>query len=175
MIDLTTRDLPNIIDVLGESFSIYTDFRLWLKCLIEFEENKNPDNICVSYLFKNKVPHVLDAGFFNFLFPKNELPRNTGDISDVRLLDFKLDQDLIYSSFLQQYKIDLLKVKMHWLEFNALMSGLSGETRLIEVMGHRAYKGKDKDLIKLRDMWALPEIISKEEQEEIDRFNKLFE
>lgn len=175
MIDLTKNyeDLPNTINVFGESFSIYTDFKLWLKCICEVENNPYLNGIDVSYLFKNKVPKILDSGFFNFLFQNNNT--NNNDISSgERIFSFNYDQDLIYAAFLEQYNIDLLNCSMHWAIFNTLLSGLSENTRLCKLMSIRAYDGDDKEMRKLKQKFALPEIISPEEQLKIDKFNEIF-
>ena len=35
MLDLTAKSLPNTIRIHGKDFSIYTDFRVWMKFIIE--------------------------------------------------------------------------------------------------------------------------------------------
>ena len=35
MLDLTAKSLPNTIRIHGKDFSIYTDFRVWMKFMIE--------------------------------------------------------------------------------------------------------------------------------------------
>lgn len=174
MLDLTKKYLPSTVTVGGKVFSIFTDYRLWMKFCIDFENDVSIENINVSYLFKNEVPKILDKGFFDFAYPKNKLPRSENSKS-IKLLDYKYDMDIIYSSFMTQYGIDIIDIEeLHWFKFNALLGGLTANTKLVEVMGYRGYEGKEKEYIKFRDMWEIPIQISKEEQKKIDDFEALF-
>lgn len=179
MIDLTKKSLPNTVNVGGRDFSIYTDFRVWLKFIISASKMRQDDVMDVSYLFKNEKPdycpmHELIA----FAKPKSELPRQIKH-SDVITIDYELDSDLIYSAFLGQYGIDLIDVKeLHWHKFLALLNGLNDSTKLREVMGYRCYEksmDKDRDVYEeLRRAWEIEPPISEEEQKELDDFSKLF-
>ena len=85
---------------------------------------------------------------------------------------------MIYSAFLGQYGIDLIDIEyLHWHKFLALLSGVNDGTRLREVMGYRCYeKSNEKEEVwrsKLKRAWEIDRI-SKEEQEEIDEFSRLF-
>lgn len=180
MMNLTKKGLPNVVMIGGSPFSIYTDFRLWLRFEIEVRKMKRGEQIDISYLFKNDRPDYCDLReLFVFSRPQNELPRSTGGSSDVIVLDYELDADLIYSAFLGQYGIDLIDVEeLHWYKFLALLGGLNESTKLREVMGYRCYKKetrKDYDAYaELRSAWEIIPPISEEEQAELDEFNKLF-
>lgn len=54
-------------------------------------------------------------------------------------MDFKQDAEAIYSSFWQCYGIDLLgKDKdLHWWAFSCLLSGLSEDTKLMQIVSIR--------------------------------------
>lgn len=54
MIDLTKKALPNTVTVDGKAYSIYTDFRVWIRFLEEAKK-MTPKGIDVSYLFKNDI------------------------------------------------------------------------------------------------------------------------
>lgn len=181
MIDLMNKTLPDTIEVDGEVFLIDTDFRVWMKFVDCFEKWDKMGTIDISYLFVDKVPTFYQRsdydGIFEFAFPKSELPRS--ETSGERVLDYVLDADYIYSAFIQQYGIDLLEVDMHWHKFRALLSGIGGGTRLHEIMGYRSYtsekiKSQDDMYRRLKSMWELPQILTKEEQEAEDKFNDYF-
>ena len=180
MMNLTKKGLPNVVMIGGSPFSIYTDFRLWLRFEIEVGKMKRGEQIDISYLFKNDRPDYCDLReLFAFSRPQNELPRSIGGHSDVIVLDYEIDSDLIYSAFLGQYGIDLIDVEeLHWHKFLALLGGLNESTKLREVMGYRCYKKetrKDYDAYaELRSAWEIIPPISEEEQAELDEFNKLF-
>lgn len=179
MMNLTKKSLPNTVCVGGRDFSIYTDFRLWMRFEIEVSRMKQTDRIDISYLFKNEMPECCDlTDLYAFSRPQNELPRSIGN-SDVIVLDYVIDADLIYSAFLGQYGIDLVDIEeLHWHKFLALLGGLNDSTKLREVMGYRCYKKetrKDYDAYaELRSAWEIIPPMSEEEQTELDEFNKLF-
>ena len=181
MIDLTNKGLPNVIEINGKPFSIYTDFRVWMRFEISVVHLKleGGNGLDVGYLFKNERPTFFDiSDLFVFSRPKNVLPREIGHGSDVIALDYEIDSDLIYSAFLGQYGIDLIDIEeLHWHKFLALLRGLNDSTLLRQVMQYRCYEKtsrKDVDPYeKLRDMWSI-EYITKEEQDEIDQVNAMF-
>lgn len=179
MIDLTKKGLPNVITINGKPFSIYTDYRVWMKFEISLVHAKKSDLIDIDYLFKNEKPIYCDVHeLMPFARPHNELPRNIGKSSDAIPIDFELDSDLIYSAFLGQYGIDLVEVEeLHWHKFLALLRGLNDSTLMHQVMQYRLYEKqtrKDVDPYEiLRDMWEI-ERVTEEEQAEIDEVNALF-
>lgn len=181
MLDLTKKGLPNVVEINGDLYSIYTDFRVWMKLEIAVSKMKKTDNIDVSYLFKNEMPAYCSINeLMKFCRPQSPLPRSTGSDSDVIALDYELDAELIYAAFKQQYGIDLIDVEeLHWHKFLALIKGLSADTKLREVMGYRCYRkssaDKNKDVYEeLRFAWAI-ERITPEEKAEIEEFSNYFD
>ena len=179
MIDLTKKSLPNTITVQGRAYSIYTDFRVWMKFEISLRESR-AGLIPVSYLFKNDAPSRCDVrDLLAFCRPEHVLPRPVrGTSTDAILLDFKIDSDLIFAAFMQQYGVDLMEVpELHWHKFLAMLYGLKG-TKLDEVMGYRCYeKQTDKNIDpyeELREAWAIERQLSEEEEAELDAFNAAF-
>ena len=178
MMDLTNKSLPNTVRVGGRDFSIYTDFRVWMKFEIAVSRLKRGEHINISYLFKNDMPTFCNIEeLFTFSRPESPLPRVISH-RDIVVLDYELDADLIYSAFLGQYGIDLIEIKeLHWHKFLALLNGLNESTRLREVMGYRCYEkttDKNKDVCEeLRKAWEIIRI-SEEEQAEIDKFSSFF-
>lgn len=67
-----------------------------------------------------------------------------------KVIDFRLDAEFIYASFIQAYKINLLKEqnKLSWIEFKALLNALPDDTIMQRIIAIRQWKddGKgDKD------------------------------
>lgn len=98
----------------------------------------------------------------------NVIPRKPREDSDdgKPLYSIKYDGELIFSSFMQAYHIDLIEEqgKLHWSKFNALLAGLPEGTKLIEVMKIRAWKPQKGDSTKekqrmraLQEEYALPD------------------
>ena len=179
MINLTEKALPNTVLVGGRAFSIYTDFRLWMRFEISVSKLKRGETIDISYLFKNDMPAYCDLReLFAFSRPESVLPRQISH-SNAIVLDYELDSDLIYAAFLGQYGIDLCEVEeLHWHKFLALMRGLNDSTKLREVMGYRCYEkstDKDKDVYEeLRRAWEIEPPMSEEEQADLEEFSNLF-
>lgn len=177
MIDLTKKALPNTVMVGGRAYSIYTDFRLWMRFEIAVSKLRRGETIDISYLFKNDMPSYCDlTELFVFSRPHSPLPRLVSH-SDVIALDYELDSDLIYAAFLEQYGIDLCEVDLHWHKFLALLGGLNDSTKLRKVMGYRCYERSDdkKDPYEeLRRAWEIEPPMSEEEQAEIEEFSNLF-
>jgi hypothetical protein len=176
MIDLTKKSLPNTVRVNGRDFSIYTDYRVWMR----FENDVKHMNglIDIAYLFKNDMPIECDVReLFTFSRPESELPRQTGK-SSVNVLDYEIDSDYIYAAFLEQYGIDLVDVEqLHWHKFLALLRGLNG-TKLNEIMGYRCYEKDDKPyeekMNECRFAWEIEPPMTDEEKERLDEFSDLF-
>ena len=179
MLDLTRKSLPNTVKVGGKDFSVYTDFRVWMRFENSLDKHRNNDLIPVDYLFKNEKPVYCDiSDLLAFSRPKNELPRRVRGTSDALLIDFRLDSDLTYAAFLQQYRIDLIDIpELHWHKFLALLWGLKG-TMLDEVMGYRSYTGRTDKTInpheEMREAWAIEKPLTEEEKAELEEFNRAF-
>ena len=179
MMDLTRRALPNTVEVGGRAYSIYTDFRVWMRFEISVGKLKRDEVVDISYLFKNDMPTYCDLReLFVFSRPESPLPRRISN-SNVVAINYELDADLIYAAFLGQYGIDLCDVEeLHWHKFLALLGGLNESTKLREVMGYRCYEkssARDKDIYEeLKRAWEIEPPISDEEQEELDKFSNLF-
>ncbi|MBQ7924897.1 MAG: hypothetical protein IJ335_01220 [Lachnospiraceae bacterium] len=64
---------------------------------------------------------------------------NSGEKSDVPVMDFDIDQWRIYAAFLSQYHIDLNTAKLHWFTFMGLLVNLD-ECTFTNVMNLRQKK-----------------------------------
>lgn len=84
-----------------------------------------------------------------------------------RVLDFDLDGEYIYASFMQAYGIDLIDAqgKLHWKKFFALFDGLPDDTKIKQVMRIRSadipkpnkYNQEEiRNLTELKSYYALP-------------------
>ena len=177
MIDLTSTFLPNTVSVGGRNYSIYTDFRLWMKFEIEVSKMKRGESINIGYLFKNEMPARCDLReLFAFSRPLSPLPRSNSH-SNVIAFDYEIDADYIYSAFMSQYGIDLIDVKLHWHKFLALFKGLKEDEMICKIMAYRCYEKSDtnKDVYEeLKHEWAI-ERLADDEQAELDKFSSIFD
>jgi hypothetical protein len=122
------------------------------------------------------IPEDRQAGvdaLVGFFYEKKELPRVDGE-SGPNVLDYTIDADLLYAGILQCYGIDLMEKQYHWHIVRALIGGLEG-TKLNTIIGYRCAKpGKNRELALMQAMWALPEKISAEDKEALERFHAQF-
>ena len=110
------------------------------------------------------------------------------NIAPQHIYSYEQDADAIYSSFMMQYHIDLLKErgKMHWCVFRALFDGLSEDTpiqRIIELRQKNLTDVPDEQrgkVAQLQQYYALRFNKSKSEQDALSNnalsaaFNSLF-
>lgn len=174
--DLTKSFLPDTVIVSGKHYKIHTGHSYWFR----FAQILGQDVKLLSeftHFYKDEIPEDQQSGveaLYNFFYEKKEIPRSFGEESSDRVLDYEIDSDLIYSAILQCYGIDLFDKQYHWHKVRAMLAGLSG-TRLNDIMGYRcADVGKSKELARIKSIWALPEKMSAEEKEALDRFNAQF-
>lgn len=178
MIDLTIARLPDVVEINGSLYSINTDFRIWMRFEIALTKLRRDKTMDVSYLFVGDMPSRCNINqLLAFARPNSPLPRSSGR-SDVIVIDYELDADLIYSAFLGQYGIDLVDIEyLHWHKFLALLAGLNESTKLREVMGYRCYEKsecKDRDIYEeLRRSWEIIRM-TPEEEAEAEEFERYF-
>jgi len=175
---LSAPALPDsVISEDGNDYPIEPDFHTVLACL---ERLADPDAedlskalFVAARFYKGNPPPDMWPLFERFL-----LCGETVDSDEEPVMDFEQDADAIYSSFRQQYGIDLIREHLHWLEFRLLLRGLCENTKFGELMKLRQLDPNDyaeKDRAKLRtlqEMVALHPRVSQRENElqmELDR------
>lgn len=177
MICLKKKGMPNAILVDGMPFFLDTDYRKWL----DFPQRVNTaisqhDYSGYNELFldENNIPPFTNETVEELkLFHHQEslLPR---DKESVNVIDYDLDADLIYSSFMQAYGIDVVEEDMHWHKFITLLGTLPSNTTLQRIISYRLYEGDDKDIKKLKQSWLLPQKLTEEEKEAVEKFDRFF-
>lgn len=175
MIDLRIKGLPNTICVNGELFSIKTDFREWLKfedILKRLSKGESVNKSEFLPYFDGKPPFYSDsvvAELISFYTNPNITPIDIGSSSDRKLLDYIEDGEYIVASFLAEYGIDLTEVEyLHWWKFQALFRSLKDDSKIMQIMGYRAYKKSNKSMEenyqRQCDIWTLPNKIEIDEE-----------
>lgn len=94
-----------------------------------------------------------------------------------RTYSFEYDLNAIIIAIRNQSGIDLSyrrKEPFHWWEFLLEFQTLCGDHYILNLMNARDYRGRDRELLKRKRMCALPEELTREEQEELDEFNAQF-
>lgn len=93
-----------------------------------------------------------------------------GKSTKKQIYSYEFDDEYIYSAFYQEYKIDLTYEKVHWWKFKALLKSLKSNVEFVKIQGYRAYSGKDKNMLELRDYWELPKTTDEQKRQD-----KIFE
>ena len=167
--------LPQGVTVDGRFYRLNLGFRNVLK-MLEILDDENLTMTARNYLALkcvlnrprnvNKVLPAVKA----LLFEKRP---QTGE----KLTSFEQDAGLIRTAFLQEYKIDLFRENIHWLQFIELLQNLPGGNRYEEILGIRArpipeatkYNQKEREwLIKAKGQVAL-QMTEKEREEKYSR------
>lgn len=172
--DFTKMILPDSVEVSGKFYQIHTGHPYWFR-LSELLAGK----LYVSdfdYLYISDRPEDKQAGIdklMAFYYEKKELPKVEDNDSSEKILDYKIDSDMIYAAIMQCYHIDLFEKEIHWHKVRALISGLH-DTKLNEIMQYRCCNpGKNKELARMKRIWSLP-VIDNDGGEALKKFNEIF-
>lgn len=159
----------------GAKVKVDADFRTVIRCIDILLKPKIPDE---------KKQAMIRSLFFDGCWVSNpawlfyEFVKEKGAAEDPgkRVMDFMQDQDAIYTSFLQQYQMDLTTIPyLHWYKFRVLLAGLGEDTELgyrvrIRNMDTRKFEGKDRvQMERLKRRFALDEAPMEEEERLLQR------
>lgn len=176
---------PEYANIDGKDYKINTDFSVALRCfeVIEDEEISDTERaLAVIYLLFGFIPESNLEKFLDKASLFLQCGTNNDKPSGERDIDLNADRCYINASFMSDYKIDLSQEKMHYWMFVDLLKGLTEHCILSRVREIRNYdiseikdtKTRNK-ILKAQEQVALPKKLTKEEQEAIDNFEKLFE
>lgn len=184
---------PAEITVGGVSYSINTDFRVWIGVLRDMrdliptpttpEHLKNNLDVFVrveTAVFGRIIPspinEVLDA-VREFAQGYPEAPINSDGNQRAQTYSFDWDLNYIILAIRNQSGIDLSwrrKEPFHWWEFLLEFRSLCGNHYILRLMEIRGYDGKDTELKKQAQRYALPRETTAEDQAILDEFDALF-
>ena len=168
---------------------IRTDFRESIKFELLMQDNtiKDSDKVIIAlnlYYYKpseiTNIKTAVDDMLWFYRCGKeeknvdNKNEENNYNNKQKQIYSYEFDAEYIYSAFMEQYNIDLNNIKyLHWWKFKTLLISLNESTLFSKIMGYRAMninKIKDKDMKrhykKMKKIYALPDMRSKEEKEE---------
>nr|DAU26266.1 MAG TPA: hypothetical protein [Caudoviricetes sp.] len=149
MLSLTDTPL-SAIKFDGETYQINLAFDNVIKYLeLVEDDSENKELEALKLFFGNQEipldPDFIESSFklINETITKSAYQGNSSkdwsmNIAPQHIYSYEQDADAIYSSFMMQYHINLLKErgKMHWCVFRALFDGLGEDTpiqRIIEL------------------------------------------
>lgn len=161
----------------GIRYPINPDFRVLLGCFRALNDPAWADIKKACYIaktfFMGTPPPNMNEAFVDFLSSGED-----EDEADEQVMDFEVDAEAIYAGFREQYGIDLLRKKLHWYEFRALLAGMSEATEYrqrIKIRQMKPDEVAEKDRPTLRKLQAkisiMPHMTAEEMglQAELDR------
>lgn len=187
MLSLTDTPL-SAIKFDGETYQINLAFDNVIKYLELVEDDSENKELEALKLFFGDQEIPLDPDFIESSFKLiNETITKSAyqgsfskdwsmNIAPQHIYSYEQDADAIYSSFMMQYHIDLLKErgKMHWCVFRALFDGLSEDTpiqRIIELRQKNLTDVPDEQRGKVMQLQQYYALNLKKPKTEEDVFN----
>ncbi len=187
MLSLTDTPL-SAIKFDGETYQINLAFDNVIKYLELVEDDIESKELEALKLFFGDQEIPLDPDFIESSFKlinetitKSAYQGNSSkdwsmNIAPQHIYSYEQDADAIYSSFMMQYHIDLLKErgKMHWCVFRALFDGLSEDTpiqRIIELRQKNLTDVPDEQRGKVMQLQQYYALKLKKPKTEEDVFN----
>lgn len=143
---MLTEPVPESLIISGTEYKINTEHSVWIKFeqkLSEDTENSEKvfdeikklifvSDIPPSYADEETVEQII--WFYNC----GKEIKNSGSGSSKEVFSYDFDDGFIYAAFIEQYKIDLERTKLHWWKFHALMLALPDSTEFVKVIGYRS-------------------------------------
>lgn len=164
------RPLPETVTVAGRSVPVDTDFRVGVAVEMEILNEAQPDVAGLLFRFylgrvPEDVPGALEA-LVDFWRGGDggdggEAERSAG--RSERWYDFGLDADVLLSSFLSCYGIDLSTARLHWWTFRRLMLNLPRESPFMQRVHFRVAdlsgmsKAERKHYRKMKELYRIPQ------------------
>ena len=126
--------------------AVRTSFRYWINFLRALSDDEIEPDSRLLYALTCVYVDEIDIEKFNeyregaFWFLNGGQDPEDSSGSNTPILDYDIDQLVIYSTFMSCYHINLTRAKLHWFEFRALMYTLPQDT---PAGGLMYYRGKE--------------------------------
>lgn len=176
--------LPHYVYLKNEKFNINTDFRIFIEFEIEMQgkDKKKASINCLSKFYPAFLD-IISKGLFEeavdkfIWFYKCNKPDIKYNIKSKKpkeqIFNYEYDDLYIWGAFKQYYNIDLTTARLHWWKFRAMWLCIPSNSEFSKIKGYRAYDGKDKDILEMKELSKLPPTES-EIKDEIRR-NEIYE
>lgn len=159
MFNILVDLLPNTVEVGGVEYPIATDFRTSILfeqavCDPDIDEDSLAKLVLDYYypgvtITKNNMAGLIEqalkfykGGFDiedNKVECEDEYSEGEEEINDEKIYDYDYDAPYIFSAFMQQYGIDLQRVKyLHWWKFKAMLTSLQEDCKFCKILEYRS-------------------------------------
>ncbi len=183
-LNLSFDNIISLLDLLSdEDVNEYARIDIALHMLvIERELLKQLDTEQKSMLFMDVLKARLDIDLKTLMNNDNK-EKVDEKLPELPIVDFKIDAERIFSSFLFDYNIDLIEQqgKMQWNKFLALFRNLSEKSPMGQALHYRTCEIPQKDkhnaderkrIKKMKEIYELPKAKEIREQREFIEFQK---
>lgn len=183
--------LPYFVILQGKKYKINVDFRKMISFENKLQDKSVRKEEKIKFGLRHFYPVFYNKDNYQILLQIPELyqeacekliwfykcgredyhkSKGTEKGKNKQIYSYEFDDEYIYGAFYEQYGIDLEYERIHWWKFKSLLKSLKDDTEFVKIKGYRAYTGKDKNMLELRDYWDLPKPIDEQE-----RINKIYE
>ncbi|MGE7864527.1 Gp15 family bacteriophage protein [Bacillus mobilis] len=189
-LNLAFDNIILLLDLLSdEEVNEYARIDIALHMLVvERDLLKQLDMEQKSMLFMDILKHRLNINLEKLMKKDREKNKNKEDekLPEPPIVDFTIDAERIFSSFLFDYNIDLIEQqgKMQWNKFLALFRNLSEKSPMGQAFHYRTCEILQKDkhnnderkrIKKMKEIYELPKAKEMREQQELIAFQKRME
>ena len=178
---------PNELVIENGVYAINTDYRVWIQVselILNYSENNASETFESLYnLVFGKIiycnPEAVLNAIIEFLkgYPFYKDKENNGESNqNDEIFSFDYDLNYIILAIRNQSGIDLsYECKhFHWWHFLLEFKSLEKRHYISELMKYRAYDGKDKEMLKIKNSVALPVRHTAEEKAAAEELNNAF-
>lgn len=184
---------PTELEVGGVFYKIDWDFRTWIEILKNLR-GLNPAPSSLEHVQNNiEIVKAVEIAAFGQIIPQPmeqvlnalrtfaegypEAPTGAGEIQQKEIYSLEWDINYIILAIRNQSGIDLSwrrKEPFHWWEFLLEFRSLCGDHYILRLMEIRGYSGKDPELKRQAQRFALPKETTAEDQAILDEFDAIF-
>lgn len=183
---------PTDLLVGGNSYSINVDFRVWIGVLHDLRDLYPTPETVEQAMHNAEVAAKIETAVFGRVIPESlsavmdaisefaigypEAPVSAGG-RNVQTYSFEWDINYIIIAIRTQFGIDLSYRRtepFHFWEFMAYFRALCGDHYILRLMEIRGYDGKDPEMKRQAQRYALPRETTAEDQAVLDAFDEIF-
>lgn len=167
--NLLLDKLPDRLLIDDKEYSIKTNFRQWIKFeLVMSSQSSNDEKFALIQSFFDILPLDIDEVIDKMIWfyqCGDAKHSKKGSVSSKKIYDYEYDQFIIYTAFIQYYKVDLNAVEyMHWWTFRQMFLELPDESKIKKVMMYRGItlnshmsKEQRQFYAEMKRLYALPD------------------
>ena len=184
---------PTALTVGGNTYPVNVDYMVWIEVMQDLQQLITKPE-CPEHVLHNtevllevekkvfgkptnhRADEVLDA-INGFLKGYPAAPVGEGKNPNVQTYSLDYDLNYIITAIRNQSGIDISyrrKKPFHWWEFLLEFNTLCGDHYILRLMEIRGYDGKDRDMQRQAQRFALPRTNSADDQLILDEFDTLF-